>query len=209
MIARAGLLLLMLAGILDVSARAADRAVITPHGALAITLPADLLRKKEVKDHLTSGLTTVFLVATTARDDADNTGTTKGGARVEVRFALWEEQYVVTVIGPTGEEHTTKLDSEAELERWWGGSPLIVSPPRRYGPRVDVRVRLTMLPFSSREQSDTRRWLARTLSASAGAGDRTPAQSAEVLRIIVETSIRRRPLLEREWSVRAVREGGP
>ena len=200
MIARAGLVLLLLAA----TARAADRAVITPHGALAITLPADLLRKKEVKDHLTSGLTTLFVVATAARDGA---GTTKGGARIEVRFALWEEQYIVTVIGPTGEEHTTKFDSEAELERWWGGSPLMVSPPRRYGPQVDVRVRLTMLPFSSREQSDTRRWLARTLSASADAGDRAPAQSAEVLRIIVETSIRRRPLLEREWSVRAVHEG--
>lgn len=207
MIARAGLvLLLLLAG----TARAADRAVITPQGALAITLPGDLLRKKEVKDHLTSGLTTLFVVATTARDDdADNRGTTKGGARIEVRFALWEEQYVVTVIGPTGEEHATKLDSEAELERWWGGNLLIVSPPRRYGPRVDVRVRLTMLPFSSREQSDTRRWLARTLSASADAGDRAPAQSAEVLRIVVETSTRRRPLLEREWSVRAVHEGRP
>lgn len=206
MIARAGLVLLLLAG----TARAADRAVITPQGALAVTLPADLLRKKEVKDHLTSGLTTLFVVATTARDDdAGHTGTTRGGARVEVRFALWEEQYVVTVIGPTGEEQTTKLDSEAELERWWSGNLLPVSPPRRYGPRVDVRVRLTMLPFSSREQSDTRRWLARTLSASADAGDRAPAQSAEVLRIVVETSTRRRPLLEREWSVRAVHEERP
>ena len=72
---------------------------------------------------------------------------------------------------------------------------------------MDVRVKLTMLPFSARDQSDTRKWLARTLSESAAANERTAAQSAEVLRAIVETSVKRRPLLVREWTARATREG--
>jgi hypothetical protein len=189
--------------------RGADRvpgAAIAATGELTITLPGDLLRSREVQEQLTSGLTTVFLIATTASDGKDSA---KGGARIEVRYALWEEQYLVSLLGPTGEERRLTFPSAAALERWWTENPLTVGPPRRYGPRVDVRVKLTMLPFSSREQSDTRRWLARTLSDADAAGDRTPAQSAEILRIIVETSIRRRPLLEREWSARAVAEGQP
>lgn len=204
MIARAGWFALMVV----LAARAmpaAPAATITMHGELAITLPADLLRKKEVKDHLTSGLTTVFVIAATARDGND---TTKGGARIEVRFKLWEEQYVVSVIGPTGVERQTTFANAEAFERWWSENPLTVTVARRYGPHVDVRVKLTMLPFSAREQSDTRRWLARTLSATP-ANDPAPAQSAEILRILVETSVRRRPLLEREWSVRATREGQP
>jgi hypothetical protein len=198
-IARALMLLLVVARM-----HAAERAIITPNGALAITLPADLIAKKEVREQLTSGLTTVFIVATFATDES---GVTNGGARVEVRFALWEEQYIVNVIDPSGDEHRMTFASAAAFEKWWAENPLTVSPPRRYGPRVDVRVKLTMLPFSARDQSDTRKWLARTLSESAAANERTAAQSAEVLRVIVETSVKRRPLLVREWIARAIREG--
>jgi hypothetical protein len=201
-IARAAVLALMLV----LAARAAfAAAIVNAQGELAITLPADLLRKKEVKDHLTSGLTTVFVIAATVRDGDE---TTKGGARIEVRFKLWEEQYVVSVIGPHGIERQTTFANAAAFERWWSENLLTVTTSRRYGPHVDVRVKLTMLPFSAREQSDTRRWLSRTLSASASR-DPAPAQSAEILRILVETSVRRRPLLEREWVVRATREGQP
>ena len=200
---RAAVVLMLLAA---PALRGADRvpgAAISATGELAITLPGDLLRNREVQEQLTSGLTTVFLVATTLRD---GNGSAKGGARIEVRYALWEEQYLLSVLEPTGDEQRLTIASAAGLERWWTENPLTVGTPRRYGPRVDVRVKLTMLPFSSREQSDTRRWLARTLSDVDAAGDRTPAQSAEILRIIVETSVRRRPLLVREWSARAVIE---
>jgi hypothetical protein len=124
--------------------------------------------------------------------------------RIETRYALWEEQYIVSIIEPTGAEHHLTFETEAAFERWFSEAPLIATSPHPYGPSVNVRVKLKMLPFSSQEQSDTRRWLARTLSE----GDKTSgeAESADVLRIIVETSTRRRPLLEREWSARAVRE---
>jgi hypothetical protein len=113
---------------------------------------------------------------------------------------LWEEKYLVSVIEATGQERQFTFDSDAALERWWSENPLTVAAPRKYGPRVDVRVKLKLLPFSSQEQRDTRRWLARTLSGNtAGA----PEPTSDILRIIVETSIRRRPLLEREWTVRA------
>jgi hypothetical protein len=178
-------------------------AALSPAGALTITLPAELMRSPEVKQQLTSGLTTVFVVDVSAEDGQR---TTKGGARVEIRFELWEEKYLLSLIDATGQERKLTFASEEGLRQWWSESPLTVTPPYPYGRRVEVKVKLTMLPFSSQEQSDTQRWLSRTLSAS-GARDAepSPAQSAELLRIIVQSSTRRRPLLERQWSARAER----
>lgn len=202
MLRRAGVLMALLA--LAAGAAPKPKALVMRNGALTITLPAHLLRSKEVKQHLTSGLTTVFVLSATAND---SNGWSRGGARIEVRFELWEEKYLVTLIDPTGQERKLTFAAEAELARWWSEQPVLVVPPRKFGERVDVEVKLKMLPFSSQEQNDTRRWLSRTLSgARAPSGEFTPAQSAEILRIIVETSIRRRPLLEYEWSLRAERE---
>ena len=202
---RAGVLVALLA--LSVSGSVPrPKAVVTRNGALAVALPADLLRSREVTRQLTSGLTTVFVMTVEAQDDE---GTTKGGARIDVRLDLWEEKYLVTLVEATGQQRNLAFSSELELGRWWSENPVVVVPPRRFGPRVDVEVKLKMLPFSSQEQSETQRWLARTLSSSrAPSGEQSPAQSAEILRIIVETSVRRRPLFEHHWSVRAERESG-
>lgn len=194
---RGALVVLALAAITAGAAERLPSAAISSDGALTITLPGDLLRSREVKEQLTSGLTTVFVITV-------NAGGTKGGARIDVRYALWEEQYVVSVLDPTGQLRRLTFDSEAAFARWWTENALAVTPPRRMTRGADVQVKLRMLPFSSQEQSDTRRWLSRSISASQDRrGEETAAQSAEILRIIVETSVRRRPLLEREWSVRA------
>lgn len=188
------------------TAGAAERlpsAAVSADGTLTITLPADLLRSREVKEQLTSGLTTVFVITVTA-DDGQQTA--RGGARIDVRYALWEEQYLVSILDPSGPQRQVTFDSEAAFARWWTENALAVTAPRPFAKRVDVQVKLKMLPFSSQEQSDTRRWLSRSLSASQDRTDDARAtRSAEILRIIVETSVRRRPLLEREWSARAER----
>ena len=179
----------------------APSASISKTGAVAITLPAGLLASPEVRRQLTSGLTTVFTIAATVRDEQS---TTIGGARVDVRFELWEEKYLVTVTGPSGAVQTQTFSSDADLARWWSENALVVTTPHRFGSRVSVSVKLKMLPFSAQEQRDTQRWLARTLaSRSTESAELSPSQSAEILRIIVETSVRRRPLLEHAWTVRA------
>ena len=183
------------------------KAAVSRAGALTLSLPAELLRSAEVAEQLTSGLTTVFVVAVTAKDDD---GMARGGARIDVRFDLWEEKYLVTVTHPAGQERQVALAGEESLARWWSENPLIVIPARKFRGNVQAEVKLKMLPFSSQEQSDTQRWLARTLSASRSpGGEPTAARSQEFLRVIIETSIRRRPLLELQWSVRAEREGAP
>ena len=174
-------------------------ATIARSGAVGIHLPANLLQKPEVHKQLTSGLTTIFVISAAADG-------VKGNATVEVRYELWEEKYLVTVLDAEGHAQTLTLASEVALAQWWSDNPLIVIPPHKLAQRVDVQVRLKMLPFSSREQRDAQRWLSRTLSAShAPAGEITPAQSEDVLRMIVDASTRRRPLLEYEWSVQATR----
>ena len=176
----------------------------TSDGSLAITLPPALLQRTEVTRQLTSGLTTIFVVAVEA---VDGPVTTRGGLRIDVRADLWEEKYLVTVIEGTAQQRKLSFAAEDELRRWWSTTPLLVLPPQKWSPRVDVAVRLTMLPFSRQEQSNTERWLARTLASTRAPGGETlKSQSAEILRIIVESSVRRRPLLEERWSVRAERE---
>ena len=173
---------------------------ITAEGTIAVTLPQKLIRSREVKEQLTSGLTTTFILSLAANDRA---GAVHGGARLDVRLDLWEEKYLISIATPNGLQKIS-LDSEKALEEWWSENWLVVTAPRQLQKGLDLELRLQMLPFSAREQIDTERWLSRTLSSNrVGDGERTPAQSAEILRIIVETSVRRDPLLEYKWSVHA------
>ena len=180
------------------------RAIVSSNGSLSITLPPALLERAEVTRQLTSGLTTIFVVTIEA---VDGPVTSHGALRIDVRDDLWEEKFLVTVIEGMAVQRKLSFAAQEDLRRWWGATPLAVLPAQKCGPRVDVAVTLTMLPFSRQEQSDTERWLARTLSESrAPGGDALKSQSSEILRIIVESSVRRRPLLEEHWSVRAERE---
>ena len=173
---------------------------ITAEGTIAVTLPQKLIRSREVKEQLTSGLTTTFILSLAANDRA---GAVHGGARLDVRLDLWEEKYLISIATPNGLQKIS-LDSEKALEEWWSENWLVVTTPRQLQKGLDLELRLQMLPFSAREQIETERWLSRTLSSNrVGDGERTPAQSAEILRIIVETSVRRDPLLEYKWSVHA------
>ena len=176
-------------------------ASITSDGAIAVTLPQKLIRSKEVKEQLTSGLTTTFLLSLKASEGRNNVS---GAARLDVRLDLWEETYLISMTTPSGGLEQVSLRSERALEEWWSENTLVVTTPHALRGPARVEMQLEMLPFSPREQSETERWLSRTLSANrVGNDEPTPAQSAEILRIIVETSVRRRPLLQYKWSARA------
>jgi len=169
-------------------------------GAIEITLPADLIQSPVVKEQLTSGLTTVFILSAAAED-------ARGEARISVRYELWEERYLVTVFDAAGQQRNLTLASDAELEKWWSGSALVVIAPHHFAKEVEVDVHLRMLPFSAREENDAQRWLSRTLSTTPDGTETTIERSAPILRALVETSVKRRPLLDRHWRIRAAREG--
>lgn len=175
-------------------------ATVARTGAMTITLPAELMKSAAVKEQLTSGLTTVFIVAAAAGD-------ARGEARISVRYELWEERYLVAVIDAAGQQRNLTLASEGELAAWWSGSPLVIIAPHPFAKEVEVDIHLRMLPFSAREESETQRWLSRTLSTTPEHTEQTSERSASILRALVETSVKRRPLLDRHWRVRAAREG--
>ena len=196
---RRPLLVLAAVAALAAAQQAMPTAVLNRRGAVTLTLPSTILRSAEVKKHLGSGLTTAFVIQVEC-------GERKGGARVSVRYDLWEESYLVRTIDATGHEQSVKLPSETKLAEWWSTTALPVIGAGAETSRLDVHVHV--LPFSAREEAETKRWLSRILTSmgsvkEAPVGKRNDAGAAKILDVIVSTSIQRRPIIEYQWTVEA------
>jgi hypothetical protein len=184
----------------------APAAAIAGSGAVTLALPAELIRSAAVREQLTSGLTTVFIVTASASDGSHDAS---GAVRVSIRLELWEERYLVQVTDATGQQRSLTFASDGDLAKWWSGGSFVVLTPHPFPKSVEVDVRLRMLPFSAQEEADTRRWLSRSISSAPQGSSDNSERSATILRALVETSIRRRPLLDLRWRVRATRESTP
>jgi hypothetical protein len=196
---RRPLLILAAVAALAAAQQAMPTAVLTRRGAVTLTLPASILQSSEVRKHIGSGLTTAFVIQVEC-------GERKGGARVSVRYDLWEETYLVRTIDATGREQNSTVASEAKLAEWWSTAALPVIAGGAESARLDVRVHV--LPFSAREEAETKRWLSRILTSMGSVKDapvdkRSDAGAAKILDVIVSTSIQRRPILEYQWTVDA------
>jgi hypothetical protein len=170
-------------------------ATLSADGHLDVTLPASILRNDEVQRHLTSGLTTVFLL--TVNDS---------GARVEIRYELWDEKFLVTIIDSERRTQQTSIDTFEHLADWWSRTPLRVGKARN-----EVRAKLEVIPFSAREEEDAQRWLARSIGASSNAAD--PAQKKDaagtaggILDLLIGTSVQRHPLQTWRWTLHAEKQ---
>jgi hypothetical protein len=179
-------------------------------GLVLTRLPA-ILAEEEVKKQLGTGLTTSFLFEVKAQGNA---GKSKGGARVDVRYDLWDEIYIVTRIDASGRAVRTTLPSFERLGEWWREARLVVLRPPAAATARSVEVRLSVIPFSQAEQLDAQRWFSQSLSAeksgSAGAVsdavEDQPESFSQVLNLLMATSIGRTPLLELQWNVLIVGE---
>ena len=173
---------------------------------LVLTRLPTILVEEEVRKQLGTGLTTSFLFEVKAQSNA---GKSKGGARVDVRYDLWDEIYIVTRIDATGRAVRTTLPSFERLGEWWREARLIVLRPPAAATARSVEVRLSVIPFSQAEQLDAQRWFSQSLSAekagSAGAVsdavEDQPESFSQVLNLLMATSIGRTPLLELQWNV--------
>jgi hypothetical protein len=169
-------------------------------------LPA-LLGRPDVRKQLESGLTAslTFEVRTTGASPER----LRGGARVDVRYELWDEVYLVTRLDATGKRERLRFDSFEKLGRWWREARLAVLPLPRGPGRWPSEVRLRVIPFSLAEQRETQRWLTESLAGeedgSAGAVSQAlqerPLAFSQVLQLLVATSIGRPALLEEEWNL--------
>jgi hypothetical protein len=178
---------------------------VAKEGLVLSRLPP-ILAEEEVKKQLGTGLTTRFLFVVKAQGDA---GRIKGGARVDVRYELWDEVYIVTRIDATGRVLRTNLPSFEKLAEWWRDARLVALRAQAAATVRSAEVRLSVIPFSQAEQLDAQRWFSQALSAeksgSAGAVSDAvqdqPESFSQVLNLLMATSIGRAPLLELQWDL--------
>jgi hypothetical protein len=166
-----------------------------------------ILADAEVRKQLGTGLTTSFLFEAAAKGGVG--GKIPGAARVDVRYDLWDEVYIVTRIDAAGHAVRTTLPSFERLAEWWRNARLVVvrSPAAHTARRLEVRLRV--IPFSQAEQLDTQRWFSQALSAeksgSAGAVSEAvedqPESFIQVINLLLATSIGRSALLEYQWTL--------
>lgn len=158
-----------------------------------------LVAHPEVSEYLASGLTTSFVVEVTARDGQGVKAV--GGGWIEIRYELWDELYLVRWVDVRNQSQRVSLPTLAKLLDWWRELDLVVAEAAGLGSSEpwQVRVRLSVLPFSSDEQRDAQRWFTRSLETKGGEGGSSDLQLAEVLNVVIATSIGRESSLAFDW----------
>lgn len=187
MVTRAAVALVLLLAALSARAQQPRPVFTLQSGVVAAALPGSVLQDRSVKKQLGSGLTTTFLVAARQRDTGRVTG-----ARVEVRYDLWDEVWLVKRVEFDGRTDRQRLASADALEKWWR------TPLRLFATgadRVVLQVDLHVLPFSAAEEDDARQWITK----SGGVG--TAAGSGGLVDALIGTTISAKPITSFRWNV--------
>ena len=154
-----------------------------------------VLSDEEVARQLTTGLTATLAFRVEA-------GATVGGARVEIRYELWDEVFHVLTLGIDGRPNLQTLPSTEALEAWWAKLRLpVLDGDVASNAAQKVRVILDVVPFSHSEQLDTQRWFEQSVQRAEqgkNEGISHPAEGGEslgrVFSVLIATSIRRQAL---------------
>ncbi len=172
---------------------------------LILTGLPPILADEGVKEHLTTGLTTSIYFRPGGKSPAT-------GARIDIRYDLWDEVFQVAAAGHGERIERAEPRSFDDLVQWWQGLRLVIASgdrlerpwPRRWRVKADV------VPFSAAEQDDARRWFSESIEEGrrSGTGEvgRSGEDSTETLsrtfNLLLATSIRRRVLASYTWAVR-------
>jgi len=157
---------------------------------VAVVLPTPLLADREIQHRIGSGLTTTFVLSARQRD-ADR----RGAARIEIRFDLWDEVWIVRRIEMDGKEERRRIASRDLLDKWWATPMRIFAAA---ADRVALNVTLTVLPFSAAEGEDARQWISK-------AGDSTAAEGASpLITALIGTTLTAKPIRSYRWQVEVV-----
>lgn len=176
-------------------------------GWLVVRELPSILDHNEVQDHLQSGLTTTlaFQIVSTSRESV-----LKGGARVDIRYELWDEVYLTSRYTLDRGAERKELASVSELRQWWSALNLrvIQVAPQTLSPREEFRLSLQVVPFSKAEQMDTQRWFSESVHRGSsetkergGITGRRSDPLERVFSLLIATSIQRRPLVSFDWIV--------
>lgn len=179
-------------------------------------LPA-VLDHHLVQVKLTTGLTTTFYF----RVGRDRRRPSLGGAEISLRYDLWEEVFLLTIRDGLGATRTESQPAN-RLEEWWSELRIPAaarsSLPEGFGAGESspkLQVSLTVLPFSSSELADTKRWFSRTGATGwrrSTEPENVAGASSHLFDLLLGTSLERKALLSKSWTVRvtgAKREESP
>jgi hypothetical protein len=165
--------------------------LLTVSGLADVTtsLPPSVLHDRDVSKRLGNGLTATFLIM------AWHGGKSVGGSRVEIRYDLWDEVYIVRKVDFDGKVEQQRIASFENLEHWWRGTPIrLLAAP--VGP---LQVELSVLPFSAAEQEDARRWLSKSAGVSGPAAGRPT--TSDLIDVLIGTTIHAKPILTYRWKI--------
>jgi hypothetical protein len=173
--------------LLALAARGQQRPSFSVHGgAVAASLPSSVLQNASVQKQLGSGLTTTFLIVT-------REGKRVTGVRLEVRYDLWDEVWLVKRVEFDGKTDRQRLASTEALEKWWR-TPVRLLPTD--AERVVLQVDLSVLPFSAAEEEDARQWITK----SGGVGTATGGGGG-IVDALIGTTISAKPITSFRWNV--------
>ncbi|HEX6178829.1 MAG TPA: hypothetical protein VF057_10760, partial [Thermoanaerobaculia bacterium] len=114
MVKVAGVVLALLAAPLVAQPQQSPPVVSIERGAVHVALPEHLLDRRDVRKQMESALTTTFVLVARAREIAS-----PRRSRIEIRFDLWDEVYIVRRIEMGRLTDQRRLASMAELRKWW------------------------------------------------------------------------------------------
>ncbi len=186
-------------------------------GKLVLSLLPDVLSDEAVRPHLTKGLTTTVAVRVELRTGGGR-GREKhlGGARLQIRYDLWDEVFLVQLLDVSGPGEVRTLAGFDELVDYWSGLQLTVLTDARSGLAAEARVEIAVIPFSETEQNDAQRWFARSLQRAGRSGAEAldnPSDDAvltlsRTFHLLMATSIQREPLASRRFTLPVVSGSG-
>lgn len=180
-------------------AEAQPRVVLDGAGRLVVSRLPQLLTDAEVKRHIDSGLTTSLVF-----QGGPQGATKSGAARVDIRFELWDEVYLVTVIDGQGRIERSRQTSAAELTKWWSEIAIVLTSPASQGSGSagQARVSLAVVPFSQAELVDTQRWLTESIGRErAGSPGGRSGGEPDAVSVLIATSMQRRAVRSLLWNV--------
>jgi len=167
---------------------------------LAVSALPEVLSLPEVRPHLNTGLTTSFIVVVKAA--AEPGRKVRGAARIDVRWEPWDEVFLTTAVGADGRVRRDTHRSFAALAGWWQSLELPVALALPLG-SWQVRVELSVIPFSQSEQRDAQRWFSSAPGDDAASEPATtsPGESRlnGVVDLLIATSIQRRSIVRYAW----------
>jgi hypothetical protein len=199
---------LLLAAALAASLEAAEapRLELDAEQRLILTGLPPILADDGVEEHLTTGLTTSFYFHLGGKQP----GGALAGARVDVRYDLWDEVFHVVAAGHGDSLRRAEVASFAALEEWWQELRLALLEGRRLERPWPRRLKVTVdvVPFSASEQDDAQRWLSESIEERrkggsdevGGSGDASADTLSRTFNLLLATSIRRRALASYVWT---------